>query len=341
MSPTPGSASPLAPSDAASTSGLAARAEPADPAVRVQGLVKRYGDLVAVDGIDFDVRRGRCLGLLGPNGAGKTTTIEILEGLKPADAGTVEVLGRTWDRDRRWIQQRIGVQLQETDFQEKLTVHEILRLFASFYERSEPLEAVLATIGLEEKRRSRVNELSGGQRQRLALGCAIISRPELLFLDEPTTGLDPQARRMLWDVVERFKAGGGTVLLTTHYMDEAERLADDLVIVDRGRIIAEGSPASIIASLGAESLVSFTLADLAVERLADAVRADLAAVTGVEAVRADGERLVLSVTRTQAAIAGLFDVLGRHGLVLEDLRTHRPTLEDVFVSLTGKHLRDE
>jgi ABC-2 type transport system ATP-binding protein len=310
------------------------------PAVRVRGLVKRYGDVTAVDGIDFDVRRGRCLGLLGPNGAGKTTTIEILEGLKDADAGTVEVLGRTWAADRRAIQQRIGVQLQETDFQDKLTVREILRLFASFYPRSRPLDEVVATIGLQEKRDVYAKSLSGGQRQRLALGCAILNHPEILFLDEPTTGLDPQARRMLWDVVERFKAGGGTVLLTTHYMDEAERLADDLVIVDRGRIIAEGSPADIIASLGAESLVSLTLVDAAVDAIDPAELATLAALDGVESARVDGERLVLVVHRTQVAIAGLFAWLDARGLQLADLRTHRPTLEDVFVSMTGKHLRD-
>lgn len=308
-----------------------------DPAVRVRGLIKRYGDLIAVDGIDFDVHRGRCLGLLGPNGAGKTTTIEILEGLNVADAGTVEVLGRTWAADRRGIQQRIGVQLQETDFQDKITVVELLRLFASFYDQSLPLDEVIATIGLEEKRDVYAKNLSGGQRQRLALGCAILNQPEILFLDEPTTGLDPQARRMLWDVVERFKAGGGTVLLTTHYMDEAERLADDLVIVDRGRIIAEGSPATIIASLGAESLVSLTLVDAAADTLDPAV---LAALDGVESARVDGERLVLVVTRTQVAIAGLFGLLDDRGLQLADLRTHRPTLEDVFVSMTGKHLRD-
>jgi len=311
-----------------------------DAAVVVRGLVKRYGELTAVDGIDFEVRRGRCLGLLGPNGAGKTTTIEILEGLTVPDEGSVTVLGRTWATDRRAIQLRIGVQLQETDFQDKLTVLELLRLFASFYEEPVALDEVIETIGLTEKRDVFAKNLSGGQRQRLALGCAILNRPEILFLDEPTTGLDPQARRMLWEVVERFKAGGGTVLLTTHYMDEAERLADDLVIVDRGRIIAEGSPAAIIASLGAESLVSMTLVDTEVERLDRGILEALGAIAGVDAVRVDGERLVLVVTRTQTAIAALFELLDARGLQLADLRTHRPTLEDVFVSMTGKHLRD-
>ena len=315
----------------------------ADAAVVVRGLVKRYGDLVAVDRLDLVVRRGRCLGLLGPNGAGKTTTIEILEGLEAADAGTVEILGRTWASGRRAIQERIGVQLQETDFQDKLSVVEILRLFSSFHpaERVMRLDEVIGVIGLGEKRTALVNELSGGQRQRLALGCAILNRPEVLFLDEPTTGLDPQARRMLWDVVERFKEDGGTVVLTTHSMDEAERLADDLVIVDHGRIIAEGTPAEIIASLEAERLVSITLDGIAVGDLDAALHGALAAIDGVDAVRPDGERLVLVVSRTQPAIAGLFAALDERGLRLDDLRTHRPTLEDVFVSLTGKQLRDD
>jgi ABC-2 type transport system ATP-binding protein len=305
-------------------------------AVVARGLVKRYGDLVAVDGIDFEVRRGTCLGVLGPNGAGKTTTIEILEGLKPPDEGMVRVLGRSWNSHRRDIQDRIGVQLQETEFQDKLSVIELLRMFRSFYRRGADLDEVVRTIGLEEKRGTFVKALSGGQRQRLAIGCALLNEPEILFLDEPTTGLDPQARRRLWDVVERFKGEGGTVMLTTHYMEEAERLADDLIIVDRGRIIADGSPAEIIASLGAESVVQFSVADDPGAR----IEADLASLADVQAVRREGGSFVLSVSRTQDVIARLFPLLEEQGLALEDLRTHRPTLEDVFVSLTGKHLRD-
>jgi ABC-2 type transport system ATP-binding protein len=306
-----------------------------EPAVVAQGLVKRYGDLVAVDGIDFEVARGTCLGVLGPNGAGKTTTIEILEGLKPPDAGTVRVLGRSWNDDPRAIQERIGVQLQETDFQDKLTVVELLRMFASFYRDTTDIDEVVQTIGLEEKRSARVKALSGGQRQRLAVGCALLNRPEILFLDEPTTGLDPQARRRLWEVVETFKSDGGTVVLTTHYMEEAERLAEDLIIVDHGRVIARGSPASIIASLDADAVVQFTLADA--DGLTDD---DLTALEGVRSARHEGSTVVLSVVRTQQVIAALFALLAERGLELDDLRTHRPTLEDVFVSITGKHLRD-
>jgi ABC-2 type transport system ATP-binding protein len=307
-------------------------------AVAARGLVKRYGDLVAVDGLDFEVRRGTCLGVLGPNGAGKTTTIEILEGLKAPDAGTVEVLGRSWARRPREIQERIGVQLQETEFEDKLTVLELLRLFRSFYRDGDDVEEIVRTIGLAEKKGAQVKTLSGGQKQRLAVGCALLNRPEILFLDEPTTGLDPQARRRLWEVVEQFKQDGGTVVLTTHYMEEAERLAEELIIVDRGRVIARGSPASIIASLGAESVVQFALGGSDSRALTED---ELRGLDGVQSVRYLGGEITLSVVHTQAVIAGLFELIERRGLELEDLRTHRPTLEDVFVSLTGKQLRDE
>ncbi len=308
-----------------------------DVAVRARGLVKRYGDVVAVDGVDFEVRRGRCLGVLGPNGAGKTTTIEILEGLKAPDGGEVSVLGLSWGSHSREIQERIGVQLQETEFQDKLSVFEILRMFRSFYQQGTDIDEVVRTIGLQEKRNAWVKTLSGGQKQRLAVGCALLNKPEVLFLDEPTTGLDPQARRRVWDVIETFKSGGGTVVLTTHYMEEAERLADDLIILDHGRVISRGSPAAVIASLGAESVVQFSLAGGDTREL---TKDDLSALEGVRAARWEGAEITLSVVHTQAVIAGLFMLIERRGLALEDLRTHRPTLEDVFVSLTGKHLRD-
>jgi ABC-2 type transport system ATP-binding protein len=290
-----------------------------------------------VDGLDLVVRSGRCLGLLGPNGAGKTTTIEMLEGLKAPDAGRIEILGRTWDVDPDGIRERIGVQLQDTELQEKLTVRETLRLFRSFYTRGEDPGDVLRLIGLEEKENAWVRNLSGGQRQRLTLGCALVSAPEVLFLDEPTTGLDPQARRRVWEIVEEIKRRGGTVLLTTHYMEEAERLADDLVILDHGRILVQGTPAAIIAKLGAESIVEVRPREASAERFA---ALDLTGLAGVREVRRESGATVLSVTDTQAVVAGLLGLLERQGLELEDLRTHRPTLEDVFVTLTGKHLRD-
>src|SRR4051812_19164000 len=232
-----------------------------DTAILCRGLRKVYDDgrggrrkgappVVAVDGLDLQIARGECYGLLGPNGAGKTTTVEILEGLLVPTAGTVELLGLGWDRDEQALRERIGVALQETLLPDKLSVEEILTLFASFYPRSRPLPALLADVQLEEKRGTWVSKLSGGQRQRLAVACALTGEPDILFLDEPTTGLDPQSRRQLWELIARFRSAGGTVLLTTHYMEEAERLCDRVGIVDRGRIIREGSPPALIAGLG-------------------------------------------------------------------------------------------
>jgi ABC-2 type transport system ATP-binding protein len=312
---------------------------PNDVALSARGLVKRFGDLVAVDGVDLAARRGTCLGLLGPNGAGKTTTIEMLEGLLRPDAGAIEVLGLGWERDGAAIRERIGVQLQETRLEDKLKVREVVRLFQSFYREPRPADEVLDLVGLQEKREARVDALSGGQRQRLALACALVHRPELLFLDEPSTGLDPQARRRVWEIVGGFTAAGGTVLLTTHYMEEAERLADDLVIVDRGRVVARGSPRALIARLNAESIVELVARPETgdAERLADLV----AGLDGVVAARRDGSTLSLTVTDTQRGMGALLALLAREGIELEELSTHRPTLEDVFVHLTGKHLRDE
>ncbi|HEX9943171.1 MAG TPA: ABC transporter ATP-binding protein, partial [Thermoanaerobaculia bacterium] len=227
-------------------------------AVRCRGLVKRYTDVVAVDGLDLEVRRGECFGLLGPNGAGKTTTIEILEGLTEPDAGEVEILGSTWSRDGRELRERLGISLQETQLNEKLTVSETVRLFRSFYRRGREPEEVLALLALDEKRDSRVGKLSGGQKQRLAVACALVGDPEVLFLDEPTTGLDPQSRLQLWRQITGFRAAGGTVLLTTHYMDEAERVCDRVAIVDRGQVIALGTPAELISSLQAANVVEFS-----------------------------------------------------------------------------------
>ena len=224
-------------------------------AVRCQNLQKRYGDVVAVDGLSFEVRRGECYGLLGPNGAGKTTTIEILEGLLTPDGGEVEVLGHQWKTDERQLRQRLGVQLQETQFTDKLTVEETIRLFRSFYNRGKTVEELLGLVELDSKRRSWVVKLSGGQKQRLSIACALAGDPDLLFLDEPTTGLDPQSRRQLWGVLTRFRAAGGTVVITTHYMDEAETLCDRVAIVDQGHVIAEDTPKNLIASLAAPKVV--------------------------------------------------------------------------------------
>src|SRR3954462_1919751 len=233
---------------------------PASKPLVVRGLRKQYADVVAVDGLDLEIATGECFGLLGPNRACKTATIEICEGLDSADEGDVIVLGRRWATDERELRERLGIQLQETQLAEKLTVAETVRLFRSFYTKGRSIDDVIRLVQLDEKREGRVGKLSGGQKQRLALACAILGDPELLSLDEATTGLDPQSRRQIWDLVEEFKATGRTILLTTHYMDEAERLCDRVAIVDHGKVIALGTPRDLIASLGAEHVVEFVLA---------------------------------------------------------------------------------
>jgi ABC-2 type transport system ATP-binding protein len=309
----------------------------AAPAIEVAGLVKRYGDVVAVAGLDLLVERGSCVGLLGPNGAGKSTTVNALVGLLAPDAGTIAVLGRSWDGPAsREVRERIGVQLQDTRLFDKLTCFEVLRLFASFYRDARRPEDVLQEVALTEKRAARFDKLSGGQKQRLALGCALVNRPELLFLDEPTTGLDPQARRRVWQIVAEFRAAGGTVLLTTHYMEEAEQLCDRVVIIDHGRSIAEGAPRELIRSLATESLVEIRTAQGA----APIPDAALVALPGVHRVRRDGELTVLHVASAHVAVHALLDELRERGVGLADLHTRRATLEDVFVQLTGRHLRD-
>ena len=305
----------------------------------VRGLRKRFDDVVAVDGLDLAVRQGECFGLLGPNGAGKTTTIEICEGLTAPDAGEVVVLGRRWSRDADALRQRLGIQLQETQLAEKLTVDETLRLFRSFYARGRPVGDVIALVQLGEKGRARVGTLSGGQKQRLALACALVGDPELVFLDEPTTGLDPQARRQVWDLVEELKRMGRTIVLTTHYMEEAERLCDRVAIVDHGRIIAEGTPRELVAGLGAQQIVFFAL-DEGTVVAPDALEAIGRAVRAAHPARATDGGWELHVSAPHHAIPALLGELAQRGLPLAELRTHSPTLEDVFVSLTGRALRD-
>ncbi|MFZ0036055.1 MAG: ABC transporter ATP-binding protein [Candidatus Acidiferrales bacterium] len=305
-------------------------------ALRVQNLRKAYKDVVAVDGLDLDVRIGECFGLLGPNGAGKTTTIEICEGLTEPDSGEVEVLGKHWALDAERLRQQLGIQLQDTQLSEKLTVLETVRLFRSFYKQGPEAAEVIALVQLEEKQKSRVGELSGGQKQRLAMACALVGDPELLFLDEPTTGLDPQARRQLWELVEEFKSEGRTILLTTHYMDEAEQLCDRVAIMDHGKKISLGTPRELIASIGAEHMVEFSAGSATRALDAEALRR----IEGVLDVRTENGNVQLQVTEMHRAVPALLSELSRQGVPLTELSTHSATLEDVFVALTGRHLRD-
>jgi ABC-2 type transport system ATP-binding protein len=306
------------------------------------GVKKAYADVRAVDGLDLEVAQGQCFGLLGPNGAGKTTTIEICEGLTAADEGMVEVLGLKWRAGADELRQRIGIQLQETQFPDKLTVEETLRLFRSFFKRGISVDESIETAQLEEKRKSRVGGLAGGQKQRLAMACALVGDPELLFLDEPTTGLDPQARRHLWDLVDRLKHAGRTIILTTHYMEEAERLCDRVAIMDHGRVIALGTPQQLIATVGGEDIVEFAVSGAdasAGHGVVDA--AQLTAIQGVHSHRVDAGLHQLSVSELHLAVPRIFAALAAQGLHLSGFRTHSATLEDVFVRLTGRNLRDE
>ena len=366
--------------------GEATRAAGNGRSLLLRGVKKAFADVKAVDGLDLEVARGECFGLLGPNGAGKTTTIEICEGLTAPDDGTVEVLGLDWRSGADELRQRIGIQLQETQFPDKLTVEETLRMFRSFFKRGISVDESIATSQLEEKRKGRVGTLSGGQKQRLAMACALVGDPELLFLDEPTTGLDPQARRHLWDLVDELKHAGRTIILTTHYMDEAERLCDRVAIMDHGKVIALGTPKELIALVGGENIVEFAVVEshdsqvsesrpgapgshgslvpkgegpgaptshisqvsesrpgAPTSTVAHAVvdAGPLLAIPGVQSHRVDAGLHQLSVSELHSVVPRIFAALTAQGLHLSEFRTHSATLEDVFVSLTGRNLRDE
>jgi ABC-2 type transport system ATP-binding protein len=320
-------------------------------AIRCQNLVKEYpGGVFAVRGLDLEVAKGECFGLLGPNGAGKTTTIEILEGLLAPTSGEVEVLGRTWGKKDRDLRRRIGVSLQETRLSEKITVRETLILFRSFYPRGLEPDQVIDLVDLREKADARLGKLSGGQRQRLAVACALIGDPELLFLDEPTTGLDPQSRRQVWGLLRQLRSEGRTILVTTHYMDEAERLCDRVAVVDHGRVIALGTPAELIASLGGEHVIEFAVGNgagntgAAEPAAAPVARLDaeaLGRIPGVSQARVEGTRGSLAVTEPHVTLPLLLRELHGDGGNLTSLSIRHASLEDVFVKLTGRHLQDD
>jgi ABC-2 type transport system ATP-binding protein len=318
-------------------------------AIRCSNLRKTYQGkppVEAVRGLDLEVPTGECFGLLGPNGAGKTTTVEILEGILEPTGGEVEILGLRWKRDDGALRQRIGVSLQETRFPDKLSVEEILGLFSSFYRKGRPPAEIIEEVGLTEKRRAWEMKLSGGQRQRLAVACALVGDPDLLFLDEPTTGLDPQSRRQIWNLIRELRSKGRTILLTTHYMDEAERLCDRVAVVDHGKVIALGSPAELIASLGGEHVVEFAVNgapgvggnDLPSPALDPGLLLDLPSVISAQT---EAGSIHLAVKEPHLAIPALMERLATGGHTLSALSTRHASLEDVFVALTGRHLRDE
>jgi ABC-2 type transport system ATP-binding protein len=308
------------------------------PAIQCRDLRKTYdGKVEAVRGLSLSIEAGECFGLLGPNGAGKTTTIEILEGLLDPTAGEITILGQAWTVDPRALREQLGISLQETRLSEKLTVRETIELFASFYRQPRSSAEVLDQLQLTEKADAWVGKLSGGQRQRLAVATALVGNPKILFLDEPTTGLDPQSRRQLWDIIRSFQRAGGTVLLTTHYMDEAERLCGRLAIVDHGQIIAQGSPGDLIARLGGHHVVEFTVSGSSNGAALDAWRA----LPGVDSVRDEDGLFSLSVREPHLTIPALLEAVGKQGHELLHLSTRQASLEDVFVRLTGRHLRED
>jgi ABC-2 type transport system ATP-binding protein len=290
----------------------------------------------AVCGLDLAVEQGECFGLLGPNGAGKTTTIEIIEGLLDATSGEVEVLGYQWGQHDDDIRQRLGISLQETRLSDKLSVLETLRLFRSFYRQGIEPETAIARVGLEEKSKSWIKNLSGGQKQRLAFACALVGDPELLCLDEPTTGLDPQSRRQLWEIIRGYRQGGRTVLLTTHYMDEAERLCDRVAIVDGGRVIALGTPAELIATLGGDHVIEFTCEANGMPSRIEL--AEFLSLPGVSEARIDQERVSLSVREPHIALPAVLRQITARDMQLSSLSTRHASLEDVFVKLAGRHI---
>jgi ABC-2 type transport system ATP-binding protein len=304
------------------------------PAIRCQSLVKCYGEKLAVAGIELTVEVGECFGLLGPNGAGKTTTVEMLEGLTKPDSGTVELFGLPWGKGQdHELQERLGVQLQDTQLADKLMVEEVLRLFRSFYRKGRSVDELVRDLDLQAERKQQYHKLSGGQKQRVALGTALAGDPELLFLDEPTTGLDPRARQQLWKIVQGFQSRGRSVLITTHYMEEAAALCDRIAVMDHGKIIALGTPRSLVDGLGLVQFVEFDTKVAPDE-------AALAALPAVETVARRGDGYRLRIDRSLSALTSVLNELERQRVTPIGLSTHQATLDDVFLHLTGRALKN-
>lgn len=302
-------------------------------AIEISNLKKSYGAIKAVDGISFYVKKGQVFTLLGPNGAGKTTTIEILEGLKEADSGQIEFFGQKVDKIGQKEKEDIGVLLQRNNYIEKIKVKEMFKMFSSFYKRTLPIDEIFQKVALEDKADAFVENLSGGQQQRLSIGLALINDPKIIYLDEPTTGLDPQARRNLWELIEDLKADGKTIFLTTHYMEEAERLSDYVYIMDQGRIIADGSPEELINNLGQENVIDFSRNSLRETEIAGLkeIYPDL---------KSNEDNISVYVKDLASALSALINWAEESDFKLDDLKIRRPNLEDVFIQLTGKGLRD-
>ena len=301
--------------------------------MRVTGLKKYYGELHAVDGISFAIPRASVFTILGPNGAGKTTTLEILEGIREPDAGEIEVFGMKLKKVTRAVKERMGVLLQDGNFEPYLRVKEVVHLFASFFKQALPVDEVLARVALKDKANAYAKTLSGGQKQRLAVGVALVNDPDLIFLDEPTTGLDPQARRNIWSIITDLKAKGKTIILTTHYMEEAEALSDYVCIMDHGKIIAEGSPRELAARLGQETIIEFNASSLETE--------DLTQLESYgKAAREDGEIVTVETEDLVHTMEQMLAWSRKQGIPLANMVVRQPNLEDVFLSLTGRRLRE-
>ena len=309
---------------------------PQEVVIDVKSVSKSFKEVQAVKNLDLQIRRGEFVALLGPNGAGKTTLVEMIEGIQFPDAGEIRLFGKSWNEGASFIRQRMGLALQETRFFDKLTAEETLNLFAQFYQMDRSrTDVLLKLVDLQEKRKTYTVHLSGGQRQRLALGVSLVNNPELLLLDEPTTGLDPNARRSIWNILESLKSKGTTMILTTHYMEEAEHLCERIIFMDQGIFIGQGSLEDLLAAHGSGELIEFNLDQKLPDEAYKNIRGFLNFNWNDDAMSG-----ILVVENTTTALPDLLKVVEYNGLLLHELQCRRPTLDDLFITLTGRHLND-